>query len=155
MPIIKINIIICSPLTALPNHYLMLHTLEDQHFEEADSQQPFLDCLTWHWNKHVPLHARQLEEYSNEAHLSAVISPIQYSESLLQKQDDDVTDYDPSDDDDEYSRLQNPTKAPIISKVFLEHFLTVQSSTGHLKCTMILNFVFVHVQIHPNHGGKK
>ncbi len=48
---------------------------------------------------------------------------IQYSETLLdtnlQNQYDEVPDYDPSDDDDEYSHLQNPTKAPIILKDFL------------------------------------
>jgi hypothetical protein len=64
-----------------------------------------------------------LEEYSDEAHLSVVMAAIQYSETLfgtnLQNQDDEVPDYEPSDDDDEYSRLQNPTKAPIILKDFL------------------------------------
>ena len=34
----------------LPN---AAQTLEDQHFEEAKSQQPYLDCLTWHWHKHT------------------------------------------------------------------------------------------------------
>jgi hypothetical protein len=71
------------------------------------------------WHKHVHLHARHLEEYGDEAHVSAVMAAIQYSETLLQNQDDEVPDYEPSDDDDEYSRLQNPTKAPIISKDFL------------------------------------
>jgi hypothetical protein len=40
-------------------------TLEDQVFEEPESQQPYLDCLKWHWHKHVRLHARRLEEYSD------------------------------------------------------------------------------------------
>jgi hypothetical protein len=44
------------------------------------------------------------------------MAAIQYSETLLDKnlknQDDEVPDYEPSDDDDEYSCLQNPTKYP-------------------------------------------
>jgi hypothetical protein len=60
-----------------------------------------------------------LEEYSDEAHLSAVMAAIQYLETLLQNQDDEVPDYEPSDDDDEYSHLQNPTKTSIILKDFL------------------------------------
>jgi hypothetical protein len=57
-----------------------------------------------------------LEEYSNEAHLSTVKAAIKYSETLLQSQDDEVPDYEGEDEEDELSCLQNPTKAPIISK---------------------------------------
>jgi hypothetical protein len=60
-----------------------------------------------------------LEEYSDEAHLSAVKAAVKYYESLLQRQDDEGPDYEPSDEEDELSHLQNPTKAPIISKDFL------------------------------------
>jgi hypothetical protein len=63
--------------------------------------------------------ARQLVEYSNEAHLSTVKAAIEYSETLLQSQDDKVPDYEGKDKEDDYSHLQNPTKAPIISKDFL------------------------------------
>ncbi len=63
--------------------------------------------------------ARQSEEYNNKAHLSAVQAAILYSETLVQSQDDEPPDYEASDEDDEYSRLQNPTKTPIISKEFL------------------------------------
>ncbi len=99
--------------------------------------------------------AQQLEEYSNEAHLFAVMAAIWYSETILQSLDDEPPDYEPSDEEDEYSRLQNPTKTTISQKIFLERFLTVQLSTGRLKWKTTLNFAFVHVQIHPNHGGKK
>ncbi len=58
--------------------------------------------------------ARQLEEYSNKAHLSAVQAAIRYSETLVQSQDDEPPNYEPSDEEDDYSRLQNPTKTPII-----------------------------------------
>ncbi len=51
-----------------------------------------------------------------------------------------------------FRTLQRP---PLSQKIFLECFLTVQLSTGRLKCGTTLNFVFVHVQFHPNHGGKK
>ena len=50
-----------------------------------------------------------------------------------------------------FRTLQRP---PSSQKIFLEHFHTVQLSTGHLKCAMILGFLFAHVQFHPNHGGK-
>ncbi len=46
------------------------------------------------------------------------MAAIQYSETLLQSQDDEVPDYEGEDEEDELSRLQNPTKAPIISKDF-------------------------------------
>jgi hypothetical protein len=80
-----------------------------------------------------------LEEYNNEAHLTAVIAAIQYSETLpdtnLQDQDDFPPDFE-GKDDDSYSLLWNHTKAPIM-----------------LPATT-LNFVFVPVQFIPNHGGK-
>jgi hypothetical protein len=61
----------------------------------------------------------QKEEYSDTAHYSAVLAAIQYSETLVQSQDDFSPDFEASDEDNEYSRLQNPTKTPIISKDFL------------------------------------
>jgi hypothetical protein len=55
----------------------------------------------------------------NEAHLSSVKAEIKYSETLLQNQDDFPPDFEPSDEEDEYSCLQNPTKTPVVSKDFL------------------------------------
>jgi hypothetical protein len=101
---------------SLPN---AAQTLEDPHFEEPESQQPFFDCITQVWHQHIRLFARQLEDYSNGAHISAVMAAIQYSETLLQNQDDEVPDYEPSDDYDEYSHLQNPTNTCIILNNFL------------------------------------
>jgi hypothetical protein len=129
--------------------------LEDQQFEDPESQQQYLDCITQVWHREIRLSARQLEDYSGEAHLSAVLAAIQYSETLLQSQDDEVPDYEGEDEEDEYSRLQNPTKTPSSQKIFLECFLTVLLSTGCLKCVMILGYVFVHVQSIPVHGGKQ
>ncbi len=93
--------------------------MEDQQFEDPESQQQYLDCITQVWHREIRLLARRLEAYSNEACLSAVLAAIQYSETLLQNQDDEVPDYEPSDEEDEYSHLQNPTKTPIILKDFL------------------------------------
>jgi hypothetical protein len=94
-------------------------TLKDQQFEDPESRELFLQCLTPVWHRDICIFARQLEEYSDEAHLSAVKAAIQYSETLLQNQDDEGPDSEPSDDDDELSHFQNPTKTPIISKDFL------------------------------------
>jgi hypothetical protein len=99
--------------------------LEDQQFEDLESQELFPKCLTPVLRRDIRVFARQLEEYSNEAHLSAVKAAIKYSETLLQNQDDFSPDFEASDEEDEYSRLQNPTKTPIISNDFcraLPHF---------------------------------
>jgi hypothetical protein len=59
MPIIKIKKSslftfdhIAKPL---PN---AAQTLEDQDFEEPESQQPFFDCITQVWHQHIRLYAR-------------------------------------------------------------------------------------------------
>ncbi len=51
-------------------------TLEDQQFEDPESQKLYLQCLTPVWHKDIRVFARQLEEYSNKAHLSAVQAAI-------------------------------------------------------------------------------
>ena len=51
-------------------------TLEDQQFEDPESQKLFLQCLTPVWHRDISDFARQSEEYSNEAHLSAVKAAI-------------------------------------------------------------------------------
>jgi hypothetical protein len=132
-------------------------TLEDQQFEDPESQELFLDCLTLVWHRDIHLFARQMEEYSNEAHLSAVKAAIHYLETLsdtnLQNQDDCSPDFE-GKDDDSFSLLQNPTETPSSQKIFIERFLSVQLYTGHFKCATTLNFVFVHVQVIPDHGKK-
>jgi hypothetical protein len=94
-------------------------TLEDHQFENPESQQQYLECITYVWRREILLTARRLEDYGSGAHLSAVLAAIQYSETLLQSQDDEGPDYEGKDEEDDYSRLQNPTKTPIISKDFL------------------------------------
>jgi hypothetical protein len=61
----------------------------------------------------------QKEEYSDEAYFFSVLASIQYSETLVQSQDDFSPYFETSDEDDKYSCLQNPTKTSIISKDFL------------------------------------
>jgi hypothetical protein len=51
-------------------------TLEDKQFEDPESQELFFQCLTHVWHRDIRVFARQLEEYSNEAHLSAVKAEI-------------------------------------------------------------------------------
>ncbi len=92
--------------------------LQNQQFEDQESQELFLQCLIPVWHRDIRF-SRRLEEYSNEAHSSAVKAAIQYYETLLQTQDDEVPDYEGEDEEDELSSLQNPTKA--------------QLSTGRLK----------------------
>jgi hypothetical protein len=96
--------------------------MEDQQLEDPENQKLFLDCLTPVWHRDIRVFARRLEEYSNEAHLSAVKAAIQYSETLFdtnfQNQDVFSPDFE-GKDDDSFSLLQNPTKTPIISKDFL------------------------------------
>ncbi len=113
MPIIKYKEFLCSLLTALPNN--AAQTLEDQQFEDPESAELFLQCLTPGWHRDIRVFARKLEEYSNEAHLSIVKAAIKYSETLLQSQDDEDPDYEGKDEEDDCSRLQNPTKTPIVS----------------------------------------
>jgi hypothetical protein len=137
---------------SLPN---AAQALEDQHCEEQESQQPYLDCLTQAWHREIRLFATRLEEYSNEAHLSAVMAAIQYSETLPdtnpQNQDDFSPDFE-GKDDDSYSALQNSTKALIISKGFLRAL--PHCPIIHWASQMNLGYVFVHVQFIPNHGGE-
>jgi hypothetical protein len=92
-------------------------TLEDQHDDDQESQQPLFDCLTQVWHQCIGCYARQLEEYSIEAHLSAVMAAIQYSERIH-----DTDEFSPDfegKDDDSYLLIWNHTKTPIISKDFL------------------------------------
>jgi hypothetical protein len=92
-------------------------TLEDQQFEDPDSQGLFLQCLTPVWHRDIRVIARQLEEYNDEVHLSAVMAAIHYSEKIH-----DTDEFSPDfegNDDDNCSLLQNPTKTPIILKDFL------------------------------------
>jgi hypothetical protein len=93
--------------------------LEDQESEDPDKQDLFLQCLTPVWHRDIRVFTMQKEEYSDEANFPSFLKANQYSETLVQSQDDFSPDFEVSDEDDEYSHLQNPTKTPIISKDFL------------------------------------
>jgi hypothetical protein len=83
---------------------------------------------------------------------------IQHTETVpdanLQNQDDFSPDFE-GKDDDSYLLLQNPTKAPIISKDF--HRALSHCPIIHWASQMCNNqkLCFVHVQFIPNHGEKK
>jgi hypothetical protein len=64
--------------TAKPVPKNAAQTLEDQQVEDPESRELFLQCLTPVWNRDISVFARQLEEYSNEAHLSAVKASIKF-----------------------------------------------------------------------------
>ncbi len=90
----------------LPN---AAQTLEDPHDEDPESQQQYLDCLTQVWHRKIRLFARQLEGYSSEAHLSAVMTAIQYSEKIHDT-DEFSPDFEGKDDDSfsSFRTLQRP-----------------------------------------------
>jgi hypothetical protein len=96
-----------------------------------------------------------LEEYSNEAHLSTVKAAIEYSETLLQSQDDEGPDYESKDEEDDYSHLQNPTKTPIIPEDLLRALPLCPII--HWESQMCNNpkLVFDHVQVIQTMEGNK
>jgi hypothetical protein len=53
-----------------------------------------------------------LEDYSNEAHLSAIAAAIEFSKTL--QETESQFDHDDSDSDKSYVLAQNPTKAKIV-----------------------------------------
>jgi hypothetical protein len=50
--------------------------LEDQEFEDPDSQELFLQFLTLDWHRDICVFKMQKEEYSDKALLSAVLAAI-------------------------------------------------------------------------------
>ncbi len=153
MPIIKIQKLLCSPLTVLPNHYLMLHRrwrinmLRNQRANNhilivlhrfgtekyvfllgdwKSIAMKLIYLLLWQQFNFLRLFMIQILRtkmmflLTLKAKMMIVIRP--------------------------FRTLQRPLSS---WKIFLEHFLTVQPSTGHLKCAMTVNLVFVHVQFRP------
>jgi hypothetical protein len=152
MPIIKIKHLLCSPLTALPNHYLMLHRYWRIHIlRNQRANNHFLIVLhrfgtniyvfmLGNWKGIVmklmiPLLWQQLNI------LRKFMTQMNFFLTLKAK----MMIAFPS-----IRTLQRP---PSSRKFLLERFLTAQLSTGHLICAMILGLVFVHVQSIPVHGG--
>jgi hypothetical protein len=109
-------------VTALPNQYLMMHRywrINNLRIQRANNNLFNVLHLFGTETYVFLLDDSKNIAYSDEAHLSAVKAAIQYSETLLQNEDDFPPDFESSDEEDDYSRLQNPTKTPIISKDFL------------------------------------
>ncbi len=98
MPIIKYKEFLCSLMTTLSNQYLMLHRhWRINHLRIQRAENNFFNVLHPFGTKTF---AGRLEEYSNKVDLSAVMAAIRYSETLLQSQDDEPPDYEPSDEED-------------------------------------------------------
>jgi hypothetical protein len=156
MPIIKIKHLLCSSLTPFPNHYLMLHRhwrIQILRNQRANNHTLIVlhgigtnmyVFMLGNWKSIVmkltiPLLWQQFNilrpSFRTKMIKSLTMNPQMMMMSIHA-----------------FRTLQRPSSS---QKIFLERFLTVQSSTGHLKRAMILNFVFVHVQLLQNHGGKK
>jgi hypothetical protein len=91
--------------------------LQEQHIEKQKNSQLYFECLIPIWHKDIFIPERQSEDYSNEAHLSAIAAAIAFSKTL--QETESQLDYDSSDSDNNYGHVQNPTKAMIVSNNFL------------------------------------
>ncbi len=155
MPIIKIKNLLCSPSTALSNHYLMLHRHWRIHILRNHRASNHFLIVLHRFGTHIyvfllgnwktiamkliyPLLWQQFNIlrlfFRTKMMKSLTMNPQMMMMSIHT-----------------FRTLQRP---PSSWTIFLECFLTVQLSTGHLKCAMILGYVFVHVQSIPVHGGK-
>ncbi len=152
MPIIKMKHLLCSPLTALPNHHQMLHRHWRIHiFRNQRANNHFFIVLhrfgtniyvfmLGNWKGIVmKLTILLLSQQFNilRKNMRQMNFPLTLKAKMMIACPSIRT-------------LQRP---PSSRKKFLERFLTVQLSPGHLKCAMILGFVFVHVQSIPVRGG--
>jgi hypothetical protein len=99
-------------------------TLEDQHFEEPESQQPIFDCITQVWHQHIHLCARQLEEYSNEAHLSPVMAEFNILKKIMRQMNFPLTLK--AKMMIVFSSFRTLQRPPSSQKILLERFLTVK-----------------------------
>jgi hypothetical protein len=61
---------------------------------------------------------RLSENYSNEAHLSAIAATIEFSKTL--QETESQFDHDSSGSNNDYGHVQNPTRAMIVSNNFLK-----------------------------------
>jgi hypothetical protein len=77
-----------------------------------------MDCLLPIWHKEIFIPVRLLEDYSNEAHQSAIAAAIEFSKTL--QETESQFDYDISESEDDYGCVMNPMKAKIASNYFLQ-----------------------------------
>jgi hypothetical protein len=109
--------LLCLPLTALPNHYLMLHRHWRIHIlRNQRANNHFLIVLHRFGTNIYGIMLGNWKD-SNEAHYSAVMAAIQYSE--INHETDEFFPDSEDKDYDNFSLHQNPTKTPIIAKNFL------------------------------------
>jgi hypothetical protein len=95
MPVMKYKEFLCSLLTTLPNQYLMLHRdWRIKNLRIQVNKTYFFNVLHPFGTETYVVFAMQKEEYSNEAHFSSVLKAIQYSETLVQSQDDFFPDFE-------------------------------------------------------------
>ncbi len=108
MPIIKYKEFLCSLLTALPNQYLMLH----RHWRINNLR--IQRAKNYFYNV--------LHPFGTETYMFLLGNPKSIAMKPIYPPSKPrwfPPDFEASDDDDELSCLQNPTKTPIILKDFL------------------------------------
>jgi hypothetical protein len=108
---------------------------------------------------------RLLEDYSDEAHQSAIAAAIEFSKTL--QETEYQFDHDSSESEDDYGCVMNPAKAKIVSIDFLQalpecppiHWPSQMLNDPQLclcPCSPITKpwREKMKVSIHPNHGCK-
>jgi hypothetical protein len=135
--------------------------LQEEHLEKQKNSQLFLECLLPIWHKDNFIPGRLSEDYSNEAHQSAVTVAIELSMTLQ----DTESQFNHDSSDTDYLLAQNPTKSKIVSNNFLTalpSFPTIHWSSqmfddpNHCLCPCSANTKLwreqTNISVHPSHG---
>ncbi len=80
-----------------------------------------MECLLLIWHKEISISGRLFEDYSEEAHQSAIAFTIEFSTSH-QEQKEQFDHLGSESKDDDYGEIMNPTKVKIVSNAFLQAF---------------------------------
>jgi hypothetical protein len=131
-----------------------------------EEQQLYMECLLPIWHKEISISGRLLEDYSEEAHQSAIAFVIEFSPSH-QEQEEQVDDLESETEDDDYGKIMNPTKVKIVSHELLQALLEcppIHWPNQMLNDPKICFCPCSHItkpwrekkngSIHPNHGCK-
>ncbi len=114
-----------------------------------------MNCFLSIWHKDTFIPVRLLEDYSNEAHLSAIAAAIEFLKTL--QETESQLDHESSESEDDYGHVINPTEAKIVSNDSIQAL--PECPTIYWQSQMLndsqLCFCFVHVPLIPNRGGKK
>ncbi len=163
MPIINKNKLLCSSLTMLPNRYLKLHRHWRVNIVRNQKAKNHILIVSYRLGTHKyvfllsnwksiamklihPLLRQQfkiLRLFLIQIFRTKMISPLTLKTKMMMVICIIRTIQRP------------PSSQQILLELFIERFLAVQLSTVHHKCATTINFVFIHVQFIPNHGGKK